>query len=232
MTSRGKAAPDRITQQRLFASSGGYCQNPNCNAPLFRETGTEIIHVAELAHVFAANDDGPRAPGALSEAERGAYENLIVLCSSCHTEIDKAESDYPPELLHSWKSHHQVALRKVFGAKRCSSRLEARKVIEPFLAENHALFDALNPEHPANENPESEIATKWQAAMRAQILPNNRRILAVLDANRELMNVNELSVLEQFRQHINDLALRHLTDVAPANQAIFPKDMLAMMTEV
>lgn len=232
MASRGKAAPDRVTQQRLFASSGGYCQNPSCNAPLFRETGTEIIHVAELAHVFAANDDGPRAPGALSVAERGAFENLIVLCSSCHTEIDKAESDYPPALLHEWKARHQVVLQEVFGAKKYASRSEVRKAIERHLAENRALFDVLNPEQPCNENPESEIATKWQAAMRAQILPNNRRILAVLDVNRELMTANELLVLEQFRQHVNDLTLRHLTDVAPANQTRFPADMATIMTEV
>ena len=231
MASRGKAAPDRVTQQRLFASSGGYCQNPGCNAPLVREAGTEIIHIAELAHVFAANDDGPRAPGTLSAAERGAFENLIVLCSSCHTEIDKAESSYPPSLLHEWKARHQVALQQVFGAKRYPSRSELRKAIEQLLAENRALFDALNPEQPSNENPESEIATKWQAAMRAQILPNNRRILAVLDVNRELMNATELLVLEQFRQHVNDLALRHLTDVAPANQARFPADMATIMTE-
>lgn len=232
MASRGKTAPDRVTQQRLFASSGGYCQNPGCNAPLFRETGTEIIHVAELAHVFAANDDGPRAPGTLSAGERRAFENLIVLCSSCHTEIDKAESDYPPELLREWKARHQLALQDVFGAKKYSSRLEVRKAIEQLLAENRALFDALNPDQPSNENPESEIATKWQTAMRAQILPNNRRILAVLDLNRELMNVNELLALEQFRRHVNDLALRHLTDVAPANQARFPADMATMMVEV
>jgi hypothetical protein len=232
MASRGKAAPDRITQQRLFASSGGYCQNPNCNEPLFRETGTEIIHIAELAHVFAANDDGPRAPGELSAAERGAFENLIVLCSSCHTEIDKAESDYPPALLQEWKARHQVALQEAFGAQKYASRIEVRKAIERLLAENRALFVALNPELPCNENPESEIATKWQAAMRTQILPNNRRILAVLDLNRELMNDNEQLVLEQFRQHVNDLTLRHLTDVAPADQARFPADMATMMTEV
>ena len=80
MASRGKAAPDRVTQQRLFASSGGYCQNPNCNAPLFRETGTEIIHVAELAHVFAANDDE-----ALSAAfELTRMEGIIPALESAH----------------------------------------------------------------------------------------------------------------------------------------------------
>lgn len=232
MVSRGKAGPDRVTKQRLFAASAGYCQNPNCNVPLFRETGTEAIHIAELAHVFAANNEGPRSPGTLSVAERGAFENLIVLCPSCHTEIDKSERDYPAELLREWKASHQTAIHKVFGATKFTTRSKVREAIEPLLAENLSLFEALNPDMPYGENPESEVAAKWQAAMRARILPNNRRILALLDANREHMRDEEKRVLEHFRQHVDDLGLRHLTDVAPANQQRFPSSMATMMMDV
>ncbi len=232
MASRGKAGPDRVTQQRLFAASAGYCQNPNCNVPIFRETGTEVIHIAELAHVFAANNQGPRSQSDLSVAERGAFENLIVLCPSCHTEIDKSEQDYPAELLHEWKASHQAAIQQVFGATKFTTRSKVREAIEPLLAENHALFEALNPYLPYGENPESEVASKWQTIMRAQIIPNNRRILALLDANREHMREEEKQVLEHFRQHVDDLGLRHLTDVAPANQQRFPPGMATMMLEV
>ncbi|MBT9471825.1 MAG: hypothetical protein V4514_04235 [Pseudomonadota bacterium] len=220
-----------MTQQRLFASSAGYCQNPACNTPLFKDTGSEVVHIAELAHVFAANADGPRAPGELTEAERGAFENLIVLCASCHTKIDKAEADYPVELLREWKASHQAAISKIFGATKLASRWEVRKVIEPLLAENWSLFESLNPNLPYSENPESEIAAKWQGAMRQRILPNNRRILAMLDENREYMTAGEVQVLEQFRQHVDDLGLRHLTDVAPADQCLFPAAMTTMMVD-
>lgn len=229
MSGRGKAAPDRVTQQRLFSSSAGYCQNPSCHAPLFKENGTDVVHIAEQAHLFAANDDGPRPPGAMSEAERGAFENIIVLCASCHTEIDKAEEHYPVELLREWKAAHQAALDKTFGAVALASRHEVRKVIDPFLAENRALFEALNPNLPYAENPEAELAAKWQAAMRKSILPNNRRVLAFLDANRNHMRGAEADVLERFRRHVDDLSLRHLTDVAPADQTRFPAEMDTMM---
>lgn len=229
MADRGKATPNRVTQQRLFASSAGYCQNPACNAPLFEETDAGAVHVAELAHVFAANDDGPRARKELSAAERGAFENLIVLCPLCHTKIDKAEADYPAEVLLGWKDSHQAAIQKLFGAVKFATRAEALKAIEPLMLENRSLFGALNPDLPYGENPESEMAEKWQGTMRTRILPNNRRILALLDSNRDLMSEEERLTLEEFRQHVDDLALRHLTEFAPADQRRFPLAMTKMM---
>lgn len=92
---RGKASPDTNTQRRLFAASGGYCQNPGCNRALFVETDTTKISVAEMAHIFAAQDDGPRANPELTEEERGAFANLILLCANCHTVIDKAPEAFP-----------------------------------------------------------------------------------------------------------------------------------------
>jgi hypothetical protein len=87
---RGAASPDAHTQRRLFAASAGYCQNPTCANALFVDVANKSIHIAEMAHVFAANNGGPRANPQLSEAERGAFENLVVLCSNCHTMVDKA----------------------------------------------------------------------------------------------------------------------------------------------
>lgn len=231
MADRGKAAPDRVTQQRLFAACAGHCQNPHCNASLFEEHQGGTVHVAEMAHVFAAKDEGPRGRAELSPAERGAFENLIVLCSSCHTKIDKAEADYPPEMLLGWKASHQAAIEKLFGAVKFTSRTEALKAIEPLMLENNSLFSSLNPNLPYGENPESELAEKWKAAMRTRILPNNRRILVLMDRNQDLMNETERRTLEEFRQHVDDLTVRHFTEFASADQRRFPPGMAKMMRD-
>lgn len=231
MADRGKAAPDRVTQQRLFAASAGHCQNPHCNASLFEENQGGTVHVAEMAHVFAAKDEGPRGRAELSPAERGAFENLIVLCSSCHTKIDKAEADYPPEMLLGWKASHQAAIENLFGAVKFTSRTEALKAIEPLILENNSLFSSLNPNLPYGENPESELAEKWKAAMRTRVLPNNRRILVLMDRNRDLMNEAERRTLEEFRQHVDDLTVRHFTEFANADQRRFPPNMAKMMRD-
>jgi hypothetical protein len=65
--SRGAASPNAHTERKLFAASGGYCQNPDCSRELFIDYPEKRIHVAEMAHVFAANDDGPRANRELSK---------------------------------------------------------------------------------------------------------------------------------------------------------------------
>jgi hypothetical protein len=211
--------------------SAGHCQNPQCLDRLIVDTGTKVIHVAERAHVFAAAHGGPRADRDLSEEDRGSYENIILLCPTCHTTVDKAEEDFPPELLAEWKDNHVARIARLFGAASYSTRREARAAIEPLLAENHALFEALNPDLAYQANPEADEARKWQEAMVARIIPNNRRVLAILDENRQHLAEPELRVLECFRQHVLDQEVRHLTDIAPGDQQRFPSEMANILRE-
>jgi len=223
--SRGAAAPDRNTAFRLFAASAGYCQNPACHRPLFISTGPDRIHVAEMAHILAASNRGPRAIDAMSAADRGSFENLILLCANCHTVIDKAPDQFPDTLLVGWKRDQQARLDQMFGAVALPERKDVRGAIEPLLLENRVIFDEYGPDANYRENPESEMASTWQRYMRERIIPNDRRILAILDVNRNHLMPNELRTLELFRQHILDLEARHLTDLALGVQRRFPPEM-------
>ncbi len=226
---RGKATPGANTKLRLFADSGGFCQNPSCNRNLFEDTGSTVIHVAEIAHIFAAIDGGPRTNQDLSDTERGAYGNLILLCSNCHTTVDKASADYPDDLIKKWKRDHQLRLEYLFGALVVSSRAEVRKLIELLLSENLFIFQTYGPDLPYRDNPEAELAAAWRLKIQSRIIPNDRKILALLDANRSLATASELQVLEHFRQHTFDLEARHLTSEAVACQLRFPPRMAEMM---
>lgn len=208
--SRGAASPDTHTQRRLFAASAGYCQNPRCFNALFIDAEGKSIHVAEMAHVFAANDGGPRANPALTEEERGAFENLIMLCANCHTMVDKAPHAFPDQMILGWKREHANKLNGLFGAVTYDNRAVARRAVEPLLAENYAIFERYGPHIEAARNPESGAAEQWKRKMVTRILPNSRRTLAVLDANRHLLNGDEKVTLEQFRQHIDDLEAFHI----------------------
>src|SRR4051812_23794593 len=103
---KGRVAPTDVTKARLFADSGGYCQKPDCLAELFVDFDDRAIHVAEIAHIIAAGDRGPRANTELSVGERGDYGNLILLCPNCHTIIDKAEDKFTEGLVRQWKVQH------------------------------------------------------------------------------------------------------------------------------
>ena len=226
---RGDANPDEHTKLRLFAASGGYCQNPGCERELFIDTGSKRIHIAEMAHVFAAKHNGPRPNRTHSDAERGAFDNLILLCSSCHTMIDKADQKFPDKLLATWKRDHQERLAKIFGAVHLESRAEVLAAINGPMQENRVIFEEYNPDLPYREEPESEIAAVWLRKVRERIIPNDRRILAALDANRGHMAGSESRVLELFRQHVHDLETRHFTDVVAGSQRRFPEEMNLMM---
>jgi len=226
--SRGAASPDAHTQRRLFAASAGYCQNPSCLKELFVDAAGESVHVAEMAHVFAANDGGPRGNPNLSVEERGAFENLVVLCANCHTMVDKAPDAFPDTMMLEWKREHANKLQGLFGAVKFGDRADARQVVEPLLAQNLVIFQQYGPHIEAARNPESGAAERWKRKMISCILPNNRRLLAVLDANRHLLNDNEKSTLELFRQHVDDLEAFHIEDNRQ-DASRFPEDLSTIL---
>ncbi len=209
---RGKATPDAHTKLRLFADSGGRCQNPNCLADLFLTLGESNIHIAEMAHVFSASDEGPRADTRLSEAERGAYENLLLLCPTCHTKVDKAEKEFPDSLILKWKQQHKNKIRELFGVVEYRTRQDARSGIEPLLAENRMIFEKYGPETAERYNPESDMPTIWKRKIITKLLPNNRQLLRILDRNRSYLREDELRTLELFRQHVDDFEAKHLEE--------------------
>jgi hypothetical protein len=229
--SRGQANPNRHTTLRLFADSGGYCQNPKCSNRLFVDTGTKNIHVAEMAHIIAASDDGPRADAKVSAVDKGSYDNLILLCANCHTTIDKAAKDFPDAMVSDWKCKHVARIASLFGAVEYADRGAARKAIEPPLAENRAVFDQYGPDNDYCADPESELAKVWQRKMRAIILPNNRKVLTVLDANSRYLTGDERKTLEAFRQHIDDLEAKHIGDGTGDVASRFPAGMNTILSE-
>lgn len=228
--SRGAASPTAHTQRRLFAASAGYCQNPSCANELFVDAAGTNVHIAELAHVFAANDGGPRADPGLSEEERGAFANLIVLCANCHTMVDKAPDAFPDHTMLGWKRDHAKKLQRLFGAAKFNDRSNARKAVEPLLTENRTIFENYGPQIDAAKNPESGAAEQWKRKMLTRILPNNRRLLTILDANRDLLRDTERKTLESFRQHIDDLEAFHVTGIRE-NSSRFPSALATILED-
>ena len=208
--SRGEASPNAHTKLKLFADSGGYCQNPSCNTNLFYEVGAANFHIAEMAHIISAGDKGPRSNLELSKADKGDYANLILLCPTCHTKIDKAQEEFPDDLIKSWKELHSSKIDNLFGAVVYSARDEARRAVIPLLNENKFIFNRYGPTSEERFNPESEMPKKWIGKIHANILPNNRKVLKILEENYSLLLDIEIEVVEAFKQHVLDFELRHI----------------------
>ena len=199
---------------QLFAGSGGHCQNPSCNAPLF--DGSTDVHFAELAHIIPAGDKGPRADATVPKEERGDAANLVLLCANCHTLIDKKPADFPAEVMRSWKKAHREKIAATFATDVVETREAARAKVEPMFAANYAAWKQYGPDSNERFNPESDSPRIWGRKIRAVILVNNRSILRIVDANRKLLVRGEMELLETFRQHVEDMEAKHLEGVLEA----------------
>lgn len=222
-TSRRKD-PDAITKLRLFASSAGFCQQPECREPLFVVAGEEELHVGEMAHIIAASDDGPRGDSSMDEDALAQYENLILLCPRCHTTIDKAPDAFPNDVVRAWKTNQDALLARVFGFIELPDRSATRMAIDPLLDANRVIWEEYGPDTDERFNPESELPAVWRRKLLGTVFPNNRRVLGVLDANRNHLDAEERRTLEMLRQHIDDIEARHLGGHAGGGRK-FPSQM-------
>jgi hypothetical protein len=69
--------------------------------------------IGEEAHIVARERKGPRGDSPLNEDQRDEYSNLILLCPTDHTTIDKIPAgveQYPIELLLKIKQDHEHAI--------------------------------------------------------------------------------------------------------------------------
>ena len=145
--------------------------------------------------------------------------------------MDKAPGDFQDDLILEWKRTHVKRIAAVFGAVEYANRHAVRNAIEPVLAQNRVIFNEYGPDNIYRFDPESEVAQAWQRKVLSHILPNNRKILSILDKNRHLLIDRELITLEHFRQHVDDLEARHLGGSVAAVGRRFPAEMEVILAE-
>ena len=91
----------------LFAKSGNVCAFPGCETPVIADEKGEIKPLAEMAHIIAYADNGPRSDSMLPAKERNKASNLILLCPTHHAIIDKFEHQYNTHVLREMKKLHE-----------------------------------------------------------------------------------------------------------------------------
>lgn len=91
------------TIKRLFGMSSNQCAMPDCKSPLIIG---EVV-VGAICHIRARRKLGPRYSPDLSPTAKDEFDNLILLCTTCHKLIDSAPDDYPPEWLQTVKQAHE-----------------------------------------------------------------------------------------------------------------------------
>jgi len=97
------------TKRVLFARSGNLCAFPNCNTHLVQEkTGDDPPSiVGNICHIKGKKPDAPRYDTGMSDQERDAIDNLILLCATHHKLIDDQYNEYTVEKLQQFKLAHE-----------------------------------------------------------------------------------------------------------------------------
>jgi hypothetical protein len=102
----------------LVLMSQGTCYYPKCDEPLVRlDEGTPVINF-EIAHIRAAKHGGPRYDSSMTDAERDAFPNLVLLCLVHHKVVDKIRpKDFSTATLLQWKQAHGDGLADLQGLR-------------------------------------------------------------------------------------------------------------------
>lgn len=210
----------------LLAHSGGYCQNPECNKDLFVmfENG-DVSSFEELAHIIAQKKDGPRGEETLNVDERDEYENIILLCSICHTMVDKNPQHFPVELLRKWKAEHLEKIRAAFEILKFSSRNELKKAVTLLLRANRSVFETYGPHSESSKTPMSDAVTMWKELVKSNIIPNNRRMAELLLINDDLLNDEERTIVDKFSIHKIAFEYNHLSGDKNSSAPLFPSEL-------
>lgn len=219
---RGRKVDSKVTLH-LIAAAAGRCERPDCPTGFlwFDLADGKSVRLAEVAHIVAASDDGPRGDTQTPTEDLVGFANLILLCPTCHTAIDKAPAHFPTQLLLQWKRRHEERIADVLSVPRLDSRAEAQAHLRRYLAQNKTAWEAYGPESPASAQPET--AATWLREVAQVIIPNNARISALFEVNVHLLLVDEHETVAKFDLHRRGLEARHLGVDVGVSSSRFPR---------
>ncbi len=113
----------------LWGRAVGMCSFPNCKMKLTQDknAASDSFPLGEQAHIIGEDEDAPRGKSPLTADERNSYFNLILLCPTHHTIINKNPEDYPVEKLYLMKAQHELWVEQTLSERK--DRLSAHDLI-------------------------------------------------------------------------------------------------------
>lgn len=212
-------------KRRLWASFGGFCAKPDCRADLFPffETG-EITNIEELAHVIGQEIKGPRGNNLMPLSERDEFNNIILLCPTCHTKIDKNPTLFPENTILEWKANHQQRIIDLFKIKQFESRKSIRRYIAPILYENKSIFNKYGPYSDNAKNDQLATELMWEMLAIQKVLPNNRIIEKTIECNLHLLTPDEFEIFTEFKIHREGFEYNKISGDVNAAVLRFPSE--------
>jgi len=104
-------------QKILCTKSGNRCAMSDCRKILVVDgTATDPASlVATMAHIKGEKPGSARYDVNMSDPERNAHHNLVLVCPSCHKKIDDQPNTYTVEKLCDIKKNHEDWINTLTG---------------------------------------------------------------------------------------------------------------------
>jgi hypothetical protein len=122
----GPEKPKRLTPKpevlrELYLLSGNNCAMPNCDGLIIDSSGVVLGHIC---HIEAAMPDGARFNNNMTNEQRRAGTNLVLMCGGHHAQIDSKqyEKEYDLERVRKIKRDHEAHFRGIGDSLRQSFR--------------------------------------------------------------------------------------------------------------
>lgn len=129
------------TRRELYAKSGNICAMYECDNPLIYENSANI---SEICHIEAVNDNGARYNPNSNNEYINSYENLVLLCPSCHKKVDAKQNEklYHVDYLkrmkmqHETRVHEAILQKSVFEMPIIINDIDFSNVVNKYNSEN------------------------------------------------------------------------------------------------
>lgn len=191
----------------LWSAAGGRCAFPDCWERLcYHEAeGVAPYTLGEMAHICGDKPGANRHDPAQTPQERDDYQNLILLCPTHHRLIDRQENEevYTEAVLRSMKEGHEARVLASLEESDDQTKMEIVRAIHMLLEENRQVWAQYGPQSDlARLQPYNEAAhAVWVSERLSVIVPNNRKIAALLRKHQELFAPTEQRAVSTFLMH-------------------------------
>ncbi len=185
----------------LWGRSAGLCAH--CRTDLtYVLTSQEVFTIGEMAHVIARKENGPRGSEAIDPELRDSYQNLILLCNNHHEMIDKSPQSYSVTQILEWKQMHEEFVRSKLAGEYYPDKPALFESIKRILAENHSVYKQYGPKSQvALRNPMSLAKEIWDAQKLVTLIPNNKKIVNLVETNTAYLTGQEYNLFIEFKMH-------------------------------
>lgn len=149
-----------------------------------------------------------------------------MLCLECHKVVDELDNRFTVEEMQSWKAAHAGKITSLFSIPNIKDERELLTEVNDLLEENAALFRECGP---YSENVLGGLGGDglkiWKKRSLDTILPNNQRIIALIEGNKRNFPYPweiYLRMLE-YKIHVDAFQDNCLTDQKVNDYKLFPR---------